>query len=152
MLTIADDGEEKILDSSTRIFEIQRFGWTSDFSSNMVFADRIESDSSQTQFKPAAGASWTLHYRPRTGPDANSLAKLWDFFDPGFGINVAALNFDDASLQIGLGAHVSLFGDIISVGYGYNIQAKKDHSYYYLGISILESLNTVGGLVGGGSR
>ena len=56
------------------------------------------------------------------------------------------------NFEIGLGAHVSLFDDLLSIGYGYNLLADNDHTYYYLGIGVLEAINTVGGLVSGAPR
>ncbi len=150
LFTLNEAGQEEILETSTKIFQVNRFGFTSEITAHLVFVDRVQGDSAQ--FDPATSASWTMHYRPRRGPDASGFAKLWAALDPGLGLNVSALGFDDANFQIGLGIHGSLFDDLLSFGYGYNLQAERDREYYYLGIGIMEALNTVGGLVGGSAR
>jgi hypothetical protein len=154
LFTTDKTGQETVLQWTEQSFAVDRFGVTSGFSSNLVFVDRQGSGGAgdpDTSFDPAPSASWNLHYRIRPDVSAPWHSKLYRFFDPGFGINTAALDFEDENFQIGVGGHLTLFEDLLIVGYGYNLQAETDHDYWYLGIGVLEALDTVGSLFGAAS-
>jgi len=71
------------------------------------------------------------------------VSEAWRFLDPGFGLNVAVLAFDDQTYQVGLGAHVTIFGDLLLGGYGYNLNARTKNWYVYVGIGLLELVEAV---------
>jgi len=154
LFTTDEKDQETVLQWSEQSFHIERFGLTSDFSANVLFVNRLGSGAPgdpNTRFDPAPSASWNLHYRLRPDADETLTRKLYRFFDPGLGINTAALDFEDENVQIGAGVHLTLFEDLLIFGYGYNLQAETDHGYFYFGIGVLEALDTIGGLFGAAS-
>jgi hypothetical protein len=151
LFTTDENGEEDVLMWTKKTFEVNRFGITDSFSSHLVFVNRLGSGQTQdpdTDFDPAPSASWTLRYRIRPDVNAEFLEKLYCNLDPGIGINTAAMDFEDENFQIGVGVHLNFFDDLLILGYGYNLQAETDHDYTYLGIGVLEALDTVGNLFG----
>jgi hypothetical protein len=154
LFTTNEDGDEELLQWAEQSFIVDRYGWTSDFSSHLVFVNRLGSGLTadpDTDFDPAPSASWNLRKRIRPDVNADSTTKLYRFLDPGFGINTAAMDFEDENFQIGVGSHLTLFDNLLIFGYGYNLQADTDNDYFYLGIGVLEALDTVGSLFGAAS-
>ena len=153
-LVTGTGNDEEVREAVSRIFVVRRFYFHSRFSSHLIFVDRQgkgDNDDPDTDFDPAPSASWTLHYLPRVNSNNNfsrKSAKFWRFISPGFGLNVAALDFEDENFQIGIGSHVSLFTDLVTVGYGYNLNANDDPDYLFVGIGLLEALDGLGGLAG----
>ncbi|MHC4567775.1 MAG: hypothetical protein ACYTE3_18680, partial [Planctomycetota bacterium] len=154
LFTTDEDGEEDLLQWAEQSFLVDRYGVTSDFSSHLVFVNRLGSGLTtdpDTDFDPAPSASWNLRKRIRPDVDEDWHAKWYRFFDPALGINTAAMDFEDENFQIGVGGHLSIFDNLLIFGYGYNLQADTDHDYFYLGIGVLEALDTVGSLFGAAS-
>jgi hypothetical protein len=154
LFTTDEKGQETVLQWTEQSFHVDRFGLTSGFSANVLFVNRLGSGTPgdpDTRFDPAPSASWNLHYRLPPDADETWPRKLYRFFDAGFGINTAALDFEDKNVQIGAGGHLTLFEDLLVFGYGYNLQAETDHGYFYFGIGVLEALDTIGSLFGAAS-
>ena len=154
LFTMDETGEEDVQQWAAKTFKVDRFGVTSDFSSHLVFVDRRGSGTAtdpDTDFDPAPSASWNLRKRIRSDEDEHWLAGWYRFFDSGIGINTAAMDFEDENFQIGVGVHGTLFDNLLIIGYGYNLQADTDNGYFYLGIGVLEALDTVGSLFGSAS-
>ncbi len=83
----------------------------------------------QGDFHYAPGMSFLL----KSGSRKSMLYNR--FFDPGIGINVAALDFDgDDNPELGVGGTLSMFRDWVQLGYGYNFGT--DDAYWFLGLSI----------------
>ncbi len=138
--------------SQTWTSVIERFGLSNTVSAQLTFVKRSgrgNPGDRAVDFAPSPSAAWTLHYRMREEPDGDFLAKAWNFFDLGIGISAAALSFEDSNFEIGIGAQVTLFGDLLQAGYGYNLNVKRDHGYFFVGIGVLEALGGVGNLFGG---
>ncbi len=96
-------------------------------------------------FQAAPGVSWTLHYRKEEETrESDGWAPFWNGLDPGLGLNVAALNFDDDAVEIGVGAHLTILGDLLQVGYGWNLSVGEDQDYFFVGIGLVEALNVSG--------
>lgn len=138
--------------------EVDRMGLSYRLSADALFVNRkghvtkkkdgTTDDNDSHDFIPAPSASLTLHYHRRTGNGAASdpFWNIWnDVIDPGLGLNVAALNFEDGT-EIGVGGHVSLLHDVLKVGYGYNLTADREPRYWYFGIGVFETLNEIGKL------
>ncbi len=137
LFTINESGQEKILQVASKDFHVDRFGFTNEFSASLIFVDRKGKGNvgdPKTNFDPAPSVSWTLRYRSRPSLEAGRLSKINSFLKPGFGINTATIDFEDESYQIGVGTHLSLFDNLLTAGYGYNLHADKDNRYFYLGI------------------
>lgn len=145
LFAINELGVEERIQEARRTFRIDRLGLTSDVSSHLVFIKRFGDGASpdeDTTFEPAPSASWTLHHRIRS-------RNAWSVLNPGIGISTAAISFDDAAIQIGLGVHVTLFSDLVTYGIGHNMNAERDPWYQYLGVEVLQALDGVGSLVRG---
>ncbi|UCG49289.1 MAG: hypothetical protein JSU94_05795 [Phycisphaerales bacterium] len=155
LFTTDETGEEDVQQWTSKTFRVDRFGITASFTSHLVLVNRLGSGLAtdpDTDFDPAPSASWTLRKRVRPPEDKeDSFTELYRFLDPGLGINTAAMDFEDENFQLGVGGHLSLFNDLLIFGYGYNLQAERDHDYFYLGIGVLEALETVGSVFGGAS-
>jgi hypothetical protein len=122
-----------------KFFEVKKFGLHSHVSGNMVFIKRknVPVDVKTVNYEAFPAVSYTLRYRTRGG---NWFNRLWDVMSPGFGINVAALNFEGNGVEVGIGATVSIFGDVVILGYGENLQADIAKKYTLVGIGLLEML------------
>lgn len=120
-----------------RVFEAEKFDWTDSLSANVIFVNRFDS-AGGADFVAAPSVSWTMHHRMPLHQDSGSIKKFYNYLDPGFGVNVATLNFDDSGVQIGIGGHISFFKDIFQVGAGYNLNASDNNGYVFVGISLLE--------------
>jgi hypothetical protein len=139
-----EEGQETSLVSSSKTFEIQHFGWSARLSSHLILFDRQGDKDVSGKCLPSPSVSWTIHACPRTDiPGVGWLGEIWRFFDPGFGINVAVLAFDDQTFQVGLGLHLTIFGDLLQGGAGYNLNARTKNWYVYVGIGLLEVLDAV---------
>lgn len=121
-----------------RVFEVEKFGLSDDLSGSVIFVNR-RNGGTGASFVAAPAVSWTLHYRkPKLG--------FWHTLDLGYGLNTAALNFDNSGVQVGVGAHLSLFQNMVLVGYGYNLNASSKNSYFFVGIGLFEALKKGTGL------
>lgn len=146
-----ENGEDVVVAESSWNFPVQKFGLNNTFSAHLIFVDRLangDADDPETEFDPAPAVSWTLHYKTRVEPEGDGGAATWDFFNPGIGLNLAALDFEDENFQVGLGAHVTLFNDLLQAGIGYNLNADRDNEYFFVGIGILEALRDLGNVTG----
>ena len=129
-------------------FAVEKFGLINTWSASLIFVERVgklDATERKVQFAPAPSISWTLHYNPPPDPsvDFQSRNKFLELVDPGAGLNVAALNWS-SGVQLGLGAHVSLFHDLLSVGAGYNLNESRHGSYVFIGLGLFQALNQLG--------
>jgi hypothetical protein len=132
-----------------RVFGVDKFGLSDTLSANVIFVDRYQDNGGGAKFVAAPSVSWTLHYRMPLKPDSSTISKLFYHADPGVGLSVSALNFDNSGVQAGMGGHISFFHDVILAGAGYNLNASHDNGYLFIGIGIFESLKEAGNLFGG---
>lgn len=124
--------------------QIDDFGLKSSVDASLVFVNRINEPgaSQRVQFEPAPSATWSVHYRKRQDTsDADSWAEAWNFIDPGIGVHVAALSFEESGSEVGVGVQASVFGNLLQIGYGYNLNVDRDHGYFFLGIGLVDALN-----------
>jgi len=98
-----------------------------DVAVSLIFADPRKQTDLKARFQAAPSYSVLLKWGNR---DSN----FWnEFFDPGIGLNLAALDFNgDQSLELGLGLTVSMFKDYLQLGYGYNLNANS--AYWFIGL------------------
>lgn len=126
-------------------FKVEKFGVINTWSANLIFVKRLGNlgpGERKVQFTPAPSISWTLHYNPP--PESKMDKGSWRFIDPGVGINVSALTFRDNGVQVGVGAHFTLFHDLLIGGAGYNLNESYHGTYVFLGLSIFEGLSQMG--------
>ena len=169
----ASGARVSVRDLPFREFEVEKRGLVSTWSANLVFVKRQGSGDGQLQdvddgvannpvvvpdpevnFDPAPSLSWTLHYVPHPPPDAprSSFDDAWKFVNPGIGISVMALDFDNEGMQVGVGGHVSFLGDLVQVGMGYNLQADADHAFTFIGIGLIQAFEQAGGIMRNATR
>ncbi|MEK6210060.1 MAG: hypothetical protein AABM64_06760 [Pseudomonadota bacterium] len=149
------DGRRRVLrELPDREFAVDKFGLVSKWSGNLIFVKREgegETGDPKINFDPAPGLSWTLHYVPLTGETSSAGDKAWKFLNPGAGLSLAALDFEDKGVQLGIGVHLTLFNDLLQLGYGYNLNAGSDPQYIFIGIGFTEGINQLSGMFGGNS-
>ncbi|TAH37340.1 MAG: hypothetical protein EYC70_10235 [Planctomycetota bacterium] len=140
----AQEAQEVQLPSYSQDFRVDDFGLQDSLDASLIFVNRVNEPGGNippTQFEASPSATWSIHYRKRQGTsDADDWAAVWNFINPGVGLHVAALSFEQSN-ELGVGAHVSLFGDLLQIGYGYNLNVDSDNRYFYLGIGLVEALN-----------
>ncbi len=91
---------------------------------------------------PTAGVAAVFHpWHCRTrGPGS----RFWNFLEPGIAAGVHLLDFEqDNDIEVGVSLGVTLFGDLISAGYGWNASVSEDRGYLYFGFgfgSVLQSI------------
>lgn len=139
--------DEKTLVSFDQEFGLEKMGFTPKLAASVVFVDRVKEPGGgvpPTNYKASPAGSWTVHWRMRSEPGGSGFADFWNVLDPGIGISVAALSFESNGVEVGGGGHVSLLGDLVQVGYGWNANVSQDRGYWYVGVGLLETINVAG--------
>jgi hypothetical protein len=144
---IDKDGQKRVREHSQSL-QVVRRGLRDSLDSHLLFVDRLHDSGVADQFVAAPSVSWTLHYRKLTSAEdavnANDIAEFWNLIDPGIGLNVSALNFEDGDIEPGIGVHLTFFGDLLQVGYGRNLSVSDNEEFFFLGIGLIESLGVLG--------
>ncbi len=111
---------------------LAKLGWSTHVSGDLIFIRREDED----VFTTAPALSYVYRYRPwsETGGGQRFLSVL----NPGLGLNFATLSFDQSDIQVGVGVTLSLFRDLIRVGYGYNLQVDERPEYFFVGFNFTE--------------
>jgi hypothetical protein len=149
---VTEQGVERESGATSASFRVDRFGWYAELSPAVVLVQptRLVSDNDGFRFAPTL--SWMAHYAPQPYKTGGA-AQTWRALRPGFGIHAAFLNFDlenDESIQVGLGATLSLWQNRLQFGAGYNLMAdsnKDGGQYFFIGsdlIGILQSMGLAG--------
>lgn len=152
----AEGQELAIVASYMQEFDVVRRGLYNTVDAPLIFVDRVDEPSgalTDTSFEASPSASWTLHYKKLeqgrlradgTIEDPDGWARSWNFLDPGLGVNVAALNFEDDDVEVGVGFQLTFFSDLLMVGYGWNLGVDDERDYMFLGVGIIELLDIAG--------
>jgi ElaB/YqjD/DUF883 family membrane-anchored ribosome-binding protein len=120
---------EKARELETARFYLYYTTWHPELKVGLIFASPIGQSALPKKFQAAPAYSIFFKKASRKNVDWNEIVC------PGIGINVAALDFDnDESLELGLGAVLSVLRDYVQVGYGFNITQNK--SYWFLGVRL----------------
>ena len=110
-------------------FYLYHTTWHPEVKISLIFADPLGDVDMKRRFQAAPSYSVLLKKASRRSLTYNEL------IDPGFGLNVAALDFDpDESLELGLGGVLSGFRDYLQVGGGYNLTVNR--WYWFLGLRL----------------
>jgi hypothetical protein len=120
----------KALTSDGFSFRLRTLGFYTEFEGGLIFADPRGTVPRDQDFAIAPAISYNLKYGMKD-------ASFWnDVLNPGLGISFALLDFEDeSSLEIGIAGNLTLFNDLVWVGYGRNLQAEAD--YFYVGVNPL---------------
>ena len=106
------------------------------YSGQLVFVAPIKGVNKNTfQASAAVLGTWKYGVEKPVG-----LKKLWYRMDPGWGVHVMALNQGSGTTETGLGFSGSLWGDLVTLGYGWNVGIKGSPPYYFIGVGLLELL------------
>ena len=129
-------------------FAAEKFGCISTWEAPLIFVRRLgnlDPNERKVQFAPAPSVSWTLHYNPPPDPARENTPPSWFWkgLDPGAGVNVAALSWDNG-VQVGLGGHLSVLHDLLTVGGGWNLNESRHGGYVFIGIGIFRTMNQLG--------
>jgi hypothetical protein len=113
-----------------------------DLSAAVAFADA--EDGAWGPFAAAPGIVAAVHYHCRSD---SAGARGFNAIRPGLGIHflypdlgskevstTGAVTGDDPSFELGVGGTVTLFGDLLQVGVGYDLQVRT--SYWYIGFGL----------------
>ncbi|MFH1737529.1 MAG: hypothetical protein ABIH23_00880, partial [bacterium] len=79
---------------------------------------------------------WKYGFRKPRGT-----AKFLSWLEPGIGIHATSLHQGGSTVEVGTGLGVSLWGDLVTGGYGWNLGVQSDRQYYFVGIGILDLLH-----------
>ena len=151
----ADGNGFRTLESAEFRLGVRHFGGFSTLDASLIFVERIDEpdDAITTSFLASPAISLTAHYRKRIDcQGADGFAGVWNSLNPGVGINVTALSFEGRSGQYGLGFQGTLFGDILQVGYGWNLNVSSNREYWFVGVGLVDALNLASATMGGLTR
>jgi hypothetical protein len=164
----ADQIEVEITNVETREQMIIRlvpvkFGFRPKVSDTMMFVRRLNvtkadqaNGVSAFNFGPSPGVTYGATYLARNN-------RFVRFLKPGTGITVLFTKWDNpafdistgkfiagtkaSDIQIALGWQISFFSNVIQVGYGANLQVEQRRQYFSLGLSFVNLVSTVSGLI-----
>jgi hypothetical protein len=112
----------------TRTLTMYRILWHTDLKATLIWADPGKK-TAVSHFQAAPAYNVMLKHGSRKHVLWNSL------FDPGFGLNLAAQDFNhDDGQELGIGLAVSAVRDLITVGYGYNVS--QGAKYWFFGLRL----------------
>lgn len=136
------DGEE-VIEEGIRTFQVSRFGWYSEVTTGLVFVS-TEDDAyaSLGRSVPTAQSAFLFRHRAREGS--------WTILNGvGLGFHSVALDFEDSSsIELGLGASVHIFDNVLQLGVGKNLHASEQPTYWFFGLGVLDLLNRARGGAG----
>lgn len=125
--------EEKTLEYQLKVRYV---GLHLGYSGQLVFVAPLRGLQKNTfQASAAVLGTWKYGVEKPVG-----LKKLWYRMDPGWGLHVVALNQGSGTTETGLGVSASLWGDLVTAGYGWNVGIKGSPKYYFVGVGLLELL------------
>ena len=112
----------------TRTLTMYRILWHTDLKATLIWANPGKK-TAVAHFQAAPAYNVMLKRGSRKH-------VLWDsLFDPGFGLNLAAQDFNhDDGQELGIGLAVSAVRDLITVGYGYNVS--QGAKYWFFGLRL----------------
>lgn len=144
--SLIEDG--KPVDEHVVDFQLEWLGWHARLDPAVVFARPDGARTGSADFRFATSVAWLWSYAPH--PDQRgSWANLARFLRPGLGPHAALLPFDpDETVEIGLGATLSLWDGVLQGGVGANLMDEGE-PYYYVGTSLLPLLQALGGALPG---
>ncbi len=122
------------LHTETQSLTVDQLGWSAHADVDLLFLRRQGSD----RFITAPGLSYSYSWKPWVKVDGWD--KFWSGLNPGFGLNVATLNFEQDTTQIGVGIYFTFLKGMLSVGYGRNIQVAQDQGYVFFALRMVETI------------
>ncbi|MBL8721500.1 MAG: hypothetical protein JNL79_36270 [Myxococcales bacterium] len=146
-----------VVEGPTSKFRVVRVGSHADLSGALLFVTpntRGDRSDGSKEGLFAASPALTLAYHYRVGraagaTSATGLGALWNLLDLGLGLHAVTLALprlengkaiDTTSIQLGLGPVLQVFGDVVQLGWGYDIQAERSYWFFGLGLKTMTDL------------
>jgi len=117
--------------------EAQLMGLHRRIGAQLIFARAARGTPEATEWRPNVAIGGEYHYRIR---EPNDVGAVWNFLDLGLGLHAASLDQGDENVEFGLGLQASVFGGLITGGYGWNLSVSDDREYFYIGIDLFDLL------------
>lgn len=131
------DVKDNPLEEKTYVFKIGSMGFYREYTGQLLFASPTAGPS-KNQFQANVGVlvTWKYGYRKAEG-----FGKLINGLKPGLGIHATSLHQGGSTLEVGSGVAISLWDDLLTGGYGWNLGVTRDRPYFFVGIGILDLLH-----------
>lgn len=134
---VREAGGERVLEEKSFDFVIGSMGWHREYTGQLLFASPT-SGPSKSQFEANVGVIVTWKYGHRNPVGS---AKFMSWLNPGLGIHATSLHQGGSTLEVGSGVAVSLWDNLVTGGYGWNLGVRNDRQYVFVGIGILDLLH-----------
>jgi hypothetical protein len=116
-------------------FRLRVFGWRSRVAAGLAFAIRVHTDT----WRPGASVSWVFTHSRWPKDASRGLGSSLGLTQFGIGLTAVNLHFEsDEAIELGLGPSLSILGDRIIAGIGWNLQAHDDHLYGLISVRLLD--------------
>jgi hypothetical protein len=126
-------GDQSVASTAwTDVFDLRVYGWQDKAIASLALIRRLSED----KFKPTAAMSWLLTSKPwpRSADDTKRRLAILS----GIGLTTMALDFDSSeTVEVGIAPTISFFNDALLLGYGWNLQTKKDRTYAFFSFRLL---------------
>lgn len=134
---VRDESGLRLLEEKTHVFQVGSKGWYRDYTGQLLFASPT-SGPGRNQFQANVGVlvTWKHGFRKPQG-----WRKLINGLNPGLGIHATSLHQGTSTVEVGSGLALSLWDDLLTGGFGWNLGVSKDRSYFFVGIGILDLLH-----------
>lgn len=120
--------------TETQRLTVDQLGWSAHADVDLLFLRRQGRD----RFITAPALSYSFSWKPWTKTDGWD--TFWSALNPGLGLNIATLNFEQDTTQIGVGVYFTFMKGMLSVGYGKNIQVAQDQGYVFFALRMVETI------------
>lgn len=142
-VAVVKDGTP-LAESAPSVMDVARTGAYIDVSGSVLFVNEYGDDKiGSLEAAPAIVAA--LHGRARRNGKHPTVRAIWNALQMGIGVHFASPDLgegvDDPTLEMGVGANVLLFGDLLQAGGGYDLQTNT--TYWFVGFG-LNSLGKLG--------
>lgn len=134
---VRDADGSKLLEEKSYDFLIGSMGWHREYTGQLLFASAT-SGPTKNQFQANAGVIVTWKYGHRNPVGS---AKFFDWLQPGLGVHATSLHQGSSTVEVGSGVALSLWDDLITGGYGWNLGVTANKPYFFVGIGILDLLH-----------
>ena len=124
--------------------QLEVYGWRSRVLAGLAFTVREHT----RVWQPGAAVSWIISHRSRPGSGETGTGDPAGLGRFGAGLTTINLRFEgESGIQLGVGPTLSLLGERLLLGCGWNLQAEEDQFYGFFSLRLF----TVSGGTGAGS-
>ncbi|HUQ01020.1 MAG TPA: hypothetical protein VM261_00935 [Kofleriaceae bacterium] len=143
---VVDKGVAVVMGSST-VMHVVRTGLYIDVSAAVLFLEPVDDKDDELEAAPAIVAA--AHYRLRERGSCVRLRRFLNFVQPGIGLHFGSPDLgtsdpmamtEDPALEMGVGGNLLLFGDLLQVGVGYDLQVGTEYAFVGFGLNTLGKL------------